>query len=71
MVCWFRKRDSRDVTGTARQIFRLRFGAVNTGIALANPNDSQVRFHLLYGNSGTDFGNGSLTIPAHGRSLIF
>jgi len=47
-------------------------GAVNTGIALANPNNSQATISFFFtDSSGTDFGNGRLTIPAHGQIAHF
>jgi len=47
-------------------------GAVNTGIALANPNDSQATVSFFFTDAtGTDFGNGSMIIPAHGQIAKF
>jgi hypothetical protein len=47
-------------------------GPVNTGIALANPNNSQATVSFFFtDSSGTDFGNGKLTIPAHGQIAHF
>ena len=47
-------------------------GAVNTGIALANPNDSQATISFFFTDAnGTDFGNGSMIIPAHGQIARF
>ena len=47
-------------------------GPVNTGIALANPNNSQATVSFVFTNeSGNDFGSGSLTIPAHGQIAHF
>jgi hypothetical protein len=47
-------------------------GSVNTGIALANPNDSQATISFFFTDAtGTDFGNGSMIIPAHGQVAHF
>ena len=54
------------------RIYAYVSGTVNTGIALANPNDSQATVSFFFTNSnGTDSGNGSLTIPAHGQIAHF
>ena len=45
---------------------------VNTGLALANPNNSQASVSFfLTDPSGTDFGNGRIVIPAHGQIARF
>src|SRR5207244_2276518 len=47
-------------------------GAVNTGIAMANPNSSDATVSFFFTDSnGASFGNGSLTIPAHGQIAHF
>jgi hypothetical protein len=47
-------------------------GAVNTGVAIANPNDSDAAVSFYFTNSaGQNSGNGSLSIPAHGQIARF
>jgi hypothetical protein len=47
-------------------------GSVNTGIALANSNDSDITVSFFFtDSSGNDFGNGNITIPAHGQIARF
>ena len=47
-------------------------GSVNTGIAMANPNSSDATVSFFFTDSnGSSFGNGSLTIPAHGQIAHF
>jgi hypothetical protein len=47
-------------------------GFLNTGVAIANPNNSQATISFFFTDSnGTDFGNGSLTIPADGQIARF
>ena len=54
------------------RIYAAVDGAVNTGIALANPNNSQATVSFFFTDTnGTDFGKGSLTIPAHGQIAHF
>ncbi len=47
-------------------------GAVNTGVAIANPNvqDATVSFFFT-GSDGTNFGNGTLSVPANGQIARF
>jgi hypothetical protein len=56
---------------TAR-IFADVNGPVNTGVAIANPNSSPVTVNFYFTNAaGTNFGNGSVTIPANGQIARF
>ncbi len=47
-------------------------GAVNTGLAIANPGTSTATINFFFTNaSGADFGSGSTTIPAGGQLAKF
>jgi hypothetical protein len=47
-------------------------GFVNTGVALANPNDSQATVSFYFTDpNGTDFSKGNMIIPAHGQIARF
>lgn len=46
--------------------------SVNTGFALANPNDSAATVSFFFTDvNGTNFGSGSLTLPPHGQLAKF
>jgi hypothetical protein len=46
--------------------------SVNTGFALANPNDSDASVSFFFTDSnGTDSGSGTLTLPPHGQIARF
>lgn len=46
--------------------------SVNTGFALANPNDSDASVSFFFTDSnGADSGSGTLTLPAHGQIARF
>ena len=54
------------------RIYASVSGVVNTGVAFANPSSSQATVSFFFtDDSGNDFGNGSLTIPAHGQIAHF
>lgn len=44
---------------------------VNTGLAIANPNDQPAVISFSFTDSSGDFGNGSATIPANGQIAAF
>ncbi len=47
-------------------------GSVNTGLAIANPNAQAATVSFFFtDNTGRDFGQGSLTIPANGQIAQF
>jgi hypothetical protein len=47
-------------------------GFINTGIAIANPNNAPATVSFNFtDNSGSDFGNGSITIPTNGQIAKF
>ena len=47
-------------------------GPANTGLAVANANDSAATVSFFFTDTnGTDFGNGTVTIPAHGQIARF
>jgi spore coat protein CotH len=47
-------------------------GAVNTGLAIANPNDQAATLNFYFTDaSGRDFGQGTTTIPANGQIAQF
>jgi sugar lactone lactonase YvrE len=46
-------------------------GPVNTGLAVANPNDSPALISFFFADSNGTFGNGSTTIPARGQIAAF
>jgi len=47
-------------------------GPINTGVAIANPNSQAATVSFSFTQAdGTDFGLGSLTIPAHGQRAAF
>src|SRR5439155_13759702 len=47
-------------------------GPVNTGLAIANPNDQTANITFSFTRSaGTDFGGGSTTVPASGQVARF
>jgi hypothetical protein len=57
---------------TKGRIYAEVSGPVNTGIALANSNDSDTTVSFFFtDSSGNDFGHGSVTIPAHGQVAHF
>jgi len=54
------------------RIFADVAGPVNTGLAIANENDTAATVSFYFTNAnGGDFGNGSVTIPAHGQIARF
>jgi hypothetical protein len=54
------------------RIFAEIDGAVNTGFAIANPNDRDATISFYYTNSaGTNSASGSVIIPAHGQISRF
>ena len=54
------------------RIYASISGSVNTGVAFANPNNSQATVSFFFtDDSGNNFGNGNLTIPAHGQIAHF
>jgi len=54
------------------RIYAYVSGAVNTGIAIANENSSDATVSFSFTNAGgTDFGTGSITVPAHGQIAKF
>ena len=47
-------------------------GLLNTGVAIANPNNVQATISFFFTDSnGSDFGNGTLTIPPNGQIARF
>src|SRR5437773_4928599 len=47
-------------------------GSANTGLAVSNANDSAATVSFFFTDTnGTDFGNGTVTIPAHGQIARF
>jgi sugar lactone lactonase YvrE len=46
-------------------------GSVNTGIAIANPNDSAANISFFFTNANGDFGSGSFTINARNQHTAF
>ncbi len=46
-------------------------GPINTGLAIANPNDQQATITFYFTNASGNFGSGSLTIPAYGQIAKF
>src|SRR5262249_45650726 len=47
-------------------------GSANTGLAIANPNDSAATVSFFFTDTnGKDFGSGTTTIPAHGQIARF
>src|SRR5262249_22804472 len=44
---------------------------VNTGLAIANPNNQPATLTFFFSNSNGTFGNGSVTIPANGQMARF
>ena len=46
-------------------------GPVNTGLAIANPNNQPVTVSFYFTNSSGDFGNDTTTIPAYGQIAAF
>jgi hypothetical protein len=54
------------------RIYAESGGGLNTGLALANPNNLTAAVSLLFTDaSGTDFGQSSLTIPANSQVAAF
>ncbi len=54
------------------RIFADVAGGVNTGIAIANPNDGPVTITFFFTDSnGTNFGQGTTTIPANQQIVAF
>jgi hypothetical protein len=45
--------------------------AVNTGLAIANPNPTPVTISFYFSDDVHDFGDGSVTIPANGQIATF
>jgi len=57
---------------TSGRIFAEIGNSVNTGIALANPNNVAVTVSFYFTDAaGTDAGNGSMVIPASGQMAAF
>jgi sugar lactone lactonase YvrE len=57
---------------TGGRIYAEVKGAVNTGLAIANPNSVPVTVSFFFTNQdGTDFGNGSVTLPANSQIARF
>ena len=57
---------------TSGRIFAEVGGSVNTGIAIANPNDRAANVVFFFTSvNGTDFGSGITTIPARGQISRF
>src|SRR5206468_5366731 len=47
-------------------------GSASTGLAVSNANDSAATVSFFFTDTnGTDFGNGTVTIPAHGQIARF
>jgi sugar lactone lactonase YvrE len=46
-------------------------GPVNTGLAMANPNNQPATISFYFTNSNGDFGNGTTTIPANAQIATF
>ncbi|MBI4475089.1 MAG: hypothetical protein HY646_20650, partial [Acidobacteria bacterium] len=46
-------------------------GAVNTGIAIANPNDDAATVTFFFTNANGNFGAGAMTVPARGQIAKF
>jgi hypothetical protein len=47
-------------------------GAINTGFAIANPNDQDaIITYNFTDNAGKDFGNGNTVVPANGQIAVF
>ena len=46
-------------------------GSIDTGIAIANPNDQPATVSFYFTNAGGSFGNGTTTIPAKGQIAGF
>jgi hypothetical protein len=46
-------------------------GPVNTGVAIANPNNQPVTISFYFTNSSGDFGHDTTTIPAYGQIAAF
>jgi hypothetical protein len=58
--------------GLRGRIYVYISGAANTGLALANENDSSATVSFTFTDAnGTDFGAGSITLPAHGQIAKF
>ena len=54
------------------RIFAEVKGGINTGIAIANPNDSPVSINYYFtDSSGTNFGQGTFSIPANRQIAAF
>jgi Glucose / Sorbosone dehydrogenase len=54
------------------RIFAEAKGGINTGIAIANPNDSPVSIDFYFTDSGgTNFGQGTFSIPANQQIAAF
>ena len=57
---------------TTGRIYAEVAGVVNTGLAIANPNNSDASITFLYTDAaGADLGSGSITIPANRQSAQF
>jgi len=47
-------------------------GGINTGVAIANPNDQDANISFYFtDNAGQDFGRSNTTIPANGQTAVF
>jgi CubicO group peptidase (beta-lactamase class C family) len=46
-------------------------GPVNTGLAIANPNNVSATISFFFTDPSGDFGNGTMTIPANGQVATF
>ena len=46
-------------------------GAINTGVAIANPNNQAADISFFFTGANGDFGNGTMTIPANGQIAKF
>ena len=46
-------------------------GAVNTGLAIANPNETDATVNFFFTNASGNFGGGTTTIPARGQIARF
>jgi hypothetical protein len=53
------------------RIFAEVSGPVNTGLAIANPNNEAARVTFFFTDANGNFGNGSTSIPANGQIASF